>query len=54
MFLHAEQLPNDNLGDDEMIAFIRFGNDFTQNFYQVEIPLKVTPYMANNARLTLN
>src|SRR5690606_29121690 len=31
------------LQDDQMVAFIRFGNDFTQNFYQVEIPLKVTP-----------
>ncbi len=43
MFLHAESLPNEiALEDDEMIGFIRFGNDFTQNFYQVEIPLKVT------------
>ncbi|MEP6928729.1 MAG: cell surface protein SprA, partial [Flavobacterium sp.] len=43
MFLHAESLPNEvELGDNEMAAFIRFGNDFTQNYYQVEIPLKVT------------
>ncbi|KFF06828.1 T9SS outer membrane translocon Sov/SprA [Flavobacterium reichenbachii] len=43
MFMHAESLPNENpLLDDEMIGFIRFGNDFTQNYYQVEIPLKVT------------
>lgn len=43
MFLHAESLPDENtLEDDEMIGFIRFGNDFTQNYYQVEIPLKVT------------
>lgn len=43
MFLHAESLPNEiALEDGEMIGFIRFGNDFTQNFYQVEIPLKVT------------
>lgn len=43
MFLHAESLPNENiLIDDEMVGFIRFGNDYTQNFYQVEIPLKVT------------
>lgn len=43
MFLHAESLPNESpLLDDEMIGFIRFGNDFTQNFYQIEIPLKVT------------
>jgi len=43
MFLHAESLPNDiALRDGQMVGFIRFGNDFTQNFYQIEIPLKVT------------
>ena len=43
MFLHAESLPGEiALVDDQMIGFIRFGNDFTQNFYQIEIPLKVT------------
>jgi len=52
MFLHAESLPilsaeNPNgetspLQDDQMVAFIRFGNDFTENFYQIEVPLKVT------------
>ena len=43
MFLHAESLPNEiALVDDQMIGFIRIGNDFTQNFYQIEIPLKVT------------
>lgn len=58
MFLHAESLPTitpanpnaeevDPITDGEMTAFIRFGNDFTQNFYQIEIPLKVT---AQNAR----
>ena len=43
MFLHAESLPNETkLEDNQMAGFIRFGNDFTDNFYQVEIPLKVT------------
>jgi cell surface protein SprA len=43
MFLHAESLPNEVvLKDGQMVGFIRFGNDFTQNFYQVEVPLKVT------------
>ena len=46
MFLHAEALPSPTdptpLQNDQMVAFIRFGNDFTQNFYQIEIPLKVT------------
>ena len=53
MFLHAEALPNevapDALNDDEMVAFIRFGNDFTQNFYQVEMPLKVSSQTARSA-----
>lgn len=52
MFLHAEALqvaPNvaDNLRDDDLSAFIRFGNDFTENFYQVEIPLKLTQFNDN-------
>ncbi|AXG75215.1 cell surface protein SprA [Flavobacterium arcticum] len=44
MFLHAEALPTDTspLQDDEMKAFLRFGNDFVDNFYQVEVRLKVT------------
>jgi len=51
MFLHAEALPSDPLPllDNQMKAFIRFGNDFTNNFYQVEIPLKVTPAGARDA-----
>ncbi|MEG1267588.1 MAG: hypothetical protein RSE19_14050, partial [Myroides sp.] len=48
MFLHAEALESatdgSRLKDDEMVAFVRFGNDFTNNFYQVEIPLKTTEW----------
>ncbi|MCL9768939.1 cell surface protein SprA [Flavobacterium sp. HXWNR69] len=44
MFLHAEAVRENDLQDDELTAFIRFGNDFTDNFYQVEIPLKVSAY----------
>lgn len=48
MFIHAEALPSASgdprpLQNDQMAGFIRFGNDFTNNYYQVEIPLKVTP-----------
>ena len=51
MFLHAESLPGEiPLQDNQMVGFIRFGNDFTQNFYQIEIPLKVTvPSSASNS-----
>jgi cell surface protein SprA len=47
MFLHAEAVQDGDIQDDELVAFIRLGNDFTDNFYQVEMPLKVTPYGAS-------
>lgn len=48
MFLHAEALVGDTspLVADEMKAFLRFGNDFTENFYQVEMLLEPTPFGA--------
>lgn len=44
MFVHAESLFGQTvqLADQQAVAFLRFGNDFTQNYYQVEIPLNVT------------
>ena len=43
MFLHAESLPDETaLQDNQMVAFLRFGADYSTDFYQVEIPLKVT------------
>lgn len=43
MFLHAEDLPAPTgLGNGDLIAFVRMGNDFTNNFYQIEIPLQVS------------
>ena len=44
LFLHAEALPapNPQLQDNQLVAFIRMGIDFTNNFYQVEIPLTVS------------
>ncbi|WP_241507229.1 T9SS outer membrane translocon Sov/SprA [Aquimarina sediminis] len=43
MFLHAESVPNQPaISDGNLIAFIRMGNDFTNNFYQIELPLEVS------------
>ncbi len=42
MFMHAEEGDIPGLSDGEMVGFIRMGNDFTQNFYQIEIPLVVS------------
>ncbi|MEM9895561.1 MAG: cell surface protein SprA [Bacteroidota bacterium] len=44
MFFHAESVRDQpRLLDDEMTAYIRLGTDFTENYYEVEVPLKVTP-----------
>ncbi|GHC42188.1 T9SS outer membrane translocon Sov/SprA [Ulvibacter litoralis] len=43
MFIHAESLETQpDISDGDMVAFIRLGNDLTQNFYEIEIPLNVT------------
>ena len=45
MFVHAERLVDDIsvTEDGEMSLFIRLGSDFQYNFYEYEIPLKITP-----------
>ncbi|MCQ2073721.1 MAG: cell surface protein SprA [Bacteroidaceae bacterium] len=45
MFAHAEALEADIQGieNGEMSMFIRIGTDYTSNYYEYEIPLKVTP-----------
>ncbi len=40
MFIHAEGL---NMRDGDVRAFVRFGNDYTQNYYEYELPLILTP-----------
>ncbi|HUV00409.1 MAG TPA: cell surface protein SprA [Bacteroidales bacterium] len=43
MEVHAEALIGQPLYDDELTAFIRIGSDYKANFYEYEIPLKLTP-----------
>jgi len=43
MFLHAEPTMVGGVGDDELSAIIRLGTDLNDNFYQLEIPLKISP-----------
>lgn len=42
MFIHAEEGAALGLQDGDAVGFIRMGNDFTQNYYQIEIPLAVS------------
>ncbi len=43
MDIHAEDLVDGNLKNNDLSAFIRVGSDFTNNYYEYEIPLKLTP-----------
>ncbi|WP_240938619.1 cell surface protein SprA [Arenibacter sp. 6A1] len=51
MFMHAEKLINADYTDDDtpLVGFIRIGADFSQNFYQIELPLQFTPFGATSA-----
>ena len=43
MFVHAEELEGTSLDDDELYFFIRLGSDYNYNYYEYEVPLKLTP-----------
>ena len=43
MFFHAEAFENDMVLDNEVTAFMRLGTDFDENYYEVEVPLVITP-----------
>ncbi len=50
MFVHAESLVNETaLGNGQMTAFIRLGNDLTNNYYEVQIPLNPTSFGSTSA-----
>ncbi|MEM1002385.1 MAG: cell surface protein SprA, partial [Bacteroidota bacterium] len=42
MFMHAQAQPGRTIEDGQVVGFIRMGNDFTDNFYQIEVPLVPT------------
>ena len=58
MFIHAESisgqqpLPGSGTSeeyDKRMVAFIRLGTDFKDNYYQIEVPLKPTEFTENTS-----
>ncbi|MCX6291113.1 MAG: cell surface protein SprA [Bacteroidetes bacterium] len=45
MFIHAESLEgNDALNYGDLTCFIRLGSDFSDNYYEYEIPLTITAF----------
>ncbi len=44
MFVHANAMEGDTeLQDNQMSMFLRIGSDYKSNYYEYEIPLKLTP-----------
>lgn len=45
MFIHAEKArENDPAVNGDLTLFVRLGSDYTQNYYEYEIPLHYTPW----------
>ncbi|MFI5133064.1 MAG: cell surface protein SprA [Chitinophagales bacterium] len=50
MFIHAESVQNAQpLDSGDISAVIRLGSDFVGNYYEVKIPLKITPFGATDS-----
>jgi cell surface protein SprA len=47
MFLHAN---SQTAKDDDLQAFLRLGSDFDQNYYEIEIPLKISDPGSDDVR----
>ena len=43
MYIHAERNPKTSLNANDLTAVIRLGSDFVNNYYEVRIPLTLTP-----------
>ena len=49
MFIHTEEIePTDPLFDNDITVFVRLGTDFRENYYEYEVPLKVTQWGASS------
>jgi cell surface protein SprA len=48
-FVHAEKMfEDDEVRNGDITVFIRLGSDFTQNYYEYEIPAKISPWFNND------
>src|SRR6185312_8075865 len=43
LYIHAERNEASSLNNNDLTAVIRIGSDFVNNYYEVRIPLKLTP-----------
>ena len=52
LFVHAERFIDDpqNLRDNDLSVFIRIGSDMVNNYYEYEVPLRLTPHGTYSSR----
>src|SRR6266700_5757662 len=43
LYIHAEKTLGTQLNDNDLTDVVRIGSDFVSNYYEVRIPLKLTP-----------
>lgn len=48
MFFHAN---SEDAQDGEVTAFLRLGTDYTDNYYEIEVPLKISSLGSNDPRI---
>ncbi|TNE56071.1 MAG: cell surface protein SprA [Bacteroidetes bacterium] len=49
MYVHAEEVSKANpLNNEDLTLFIRLGTDFTDNYYEYELPLNTTPWYSGS------
>jgi cell surface protein SprA len=54
LFTHTEKLnQNDILKSGDLTVFIRVGSDFSENYYEYEMPLNVTPWYTSADNIEL-
>jgi cell surface protein SprA len=56
MFVHAERIMDElnPVEDDDLSIFLRLGSDYINNYYEYEIPLKMTPPAPANGYMNIN
>ena len=49
MYVHGESNNDAFVGDDEVTVFVRLGTDFVSNYYEYEMPVKMSEWYQNAA-----
>jgi cell surface protein SprA len=47
MFVHGEEIVKNSMNNKDVTVFVRLGSDFTDNYYEYEIPLYLTQHGAS-------